>query len=418
VHVRWTTKEETISAPNASRPRVRSSALRRRRRLLRTAVIMLALAVTSLVIGVTRGNPPAATAARSTLLGRTSSLPAALPPVGRSVLRDTAVLSAPPRQGHLAPGSNPSVLPGPILIADKSNNRLLIVDPMGRVRWRFPRSGDLRKGQTFRIPDDAFFTPDGKEIVATQEDDSVISVIDIASHRIVYRYGHPGHPGAAPGYVHNPDDAMMLPDGYLISADIKNCRVVLIPPGGKAPARAYGTTGSCVHGPPTHFGSPNGAFPMRDGSYLVTEINGDWVDELTLHGAVRWSVHPPRVAYPSDTNEVANNRYLTVDYSQPGQVLEFNRAGRTLWRYRHSTGRAALDHPSLAIPLPNGDVLLNDDYDDRVIVIDPHTQRIVWQYGHDHMPGRSAGFLHTPDGVDLLPPHSLLGTHAATMGQP
>jgi outer membrane protein assembly factor BamB len=409
-----------ISAPDASGLRVPSAAVRRRRRLLRTIVIAVAVAVTSLVIGIARGNSPAATAAHPPRPGQTSGRPHALPPVDRSASgsRDAAVLSTAPRNGHLAPGSDPSVLPGPILIADKANNRLLIVDPQGRVRWQFPRRGDLKKGQTFRIPDDAFFTPDGKEIVATQEDDSVISVIDIASHRIVYRYGHPGHPGAAPGYVHNPDDAMMLPDGYLISADIKNCRVLLIPPGGKAPARTYGTIGSCVHAPPTHFGSPNGAFPMRDGSYLVTEINGDWVDELRLDGAVRWSVHPPGVAYPSDTNEVANNRYLTVDYSQPGQVLEFNRFGKTLWRYRHTSGRAALDHPSLAIPLPNGDVLLNDDYDDRVIVIDPHTQRIVWQYGHDHMPGRSAGFLHIPDGVDLLPPYSLLGTHAATMGQP
>jgi outer membrane protein assembly factor BamB len=413
-------QEETISAPNASGLRIPSAAVRRRRRLLRTTVIMLAIAVTTLVVGVTRGSQPAATAARSTSLGRTSGPPAGVAAVGHSAVgsRGAAVLSTASRHGHLAPGSDPSVLPGPILIADKSNNRLLIVDPKGRVRWRFPRPGDLKSGQTFRIPDDAFFTPDGKEIVATQEDDSVISVIDIATHRIVYRYGHPGHPGAAPGYVHNPDDAMMLPDGYLFSADIKNCRVLLIPPDGKAPARTYGTPGFCVHAPPTHFGSPNGAFPMRDGSYLVTEINGDWVDELRLDGAVRWSVHPPGVAYPSDTNEVANNRYLTVDYSQPGQVLEFNRFGKTLWRYRHTSGRAALDHPSLAIPLPNGDVLLNDDYDDRVIVIDPHTQRIVWQYGHEHTPGRSAGFLHIPDGVDLLPPYSLLGTHAATMGQP
>jgi hypothetical protein len=310
------------------------------------------------------------------------------------------------------------VLPGPILIADKANSRLLVVDPQGRVRWRFPRRGDLKAGQSFRIPDDAFFTPDGREIVATEEDDSVISVIDVATHRIVYRYGHPGVPGAAAGFVHNPDDAIMLPDGYLITADIKNCRLLLIPPGGHAPARVFGTTGSCVHQPPRHFGSPNGAFPMRDGDYLVTEINGDWVDELTLHGRVRWSVHPPGVAYPSDSNEIAPDRYLTVDYSSPGQVLEFNRAGKTLWRYHARNPQAVLDHPSLALPLPNGDVLLNDDYGDRVVVIDPHTNRIVWQYGHEHVPGTKAGYLHIPDGVDLLPPHSLAVTHARTMGQP
>ncbi|MHB1834831.1 MAG: hypothetical protein ACYCXW_07680, partial [Solirubrobacteraceae bacterium] len=76
------------------------------------------------------------------------------------------------------------------------------------------------------------------------------------------------------------------------------------------------------------------------------------------------------------------------------------------WRYAPS-GARALDHPSLARPLPNGDVLANDDYNDRVIVIDPHTDRIVWQYGHTHVAGNRPGYLSDPDGVDLAPPFSL-----------
>ena len=93
---------------------------------------------------------------------------------------------------YLAPGSDPSVLPGPVLIADKLNNRLLIVDPQGHVRWTWPQPGDLAPGQTFVVPDDAFFSPDGRYIIATQEDDFVITVIDIATGKIVWRYGHPG----------------------------------------------------------------------------------------------------------------------------------------------------------------------------------------------------------------------------------
>lgn len=107
----------------------------------------------------------------------------------------------------------------------------------------------------------------------------------------------------------------MLPDGDILIADIKNCRVLLITPGVAAPARIYGhTTQSCLHAPPGRFGSPNGAFPMADGHYLVTEINGAWVDELSLTGTVLWSTHPPGVAYPSDSNEISPDRYLTVDY--------------------------------------------------------------------------------------------------------
>ena len=87
--------------------------------------------------------------------------------------------------GGLQPGSDPSVLPGPVLIADRDNNRLVEVSPDGRVLWRFPAAGDLAPGQTFLLPDDAFFSPDGRRVIVTQEDDNVISVLDVASRRIV-----------------------------------------------------------------------------------------------------------------------------------------------------------------------------------------------------------------------------------------
>jgi hypothetical protein len=243
----------------------------------------------------------------------------------------------------------------------------------------------------------------------------VVSVISIARHKIVYRYGTPGVPGSASNHVSNPDDAMMMPDGALITSDIKNCRILLLAPPSRQlhrPRRIIGTTGVCGHNPPREFGSPNGAFPTTNGSYLVTEINNDWVTQMKLTGRVAWSTHPPAVAYPSDTNEVYPGRYLTVDYSQPGQVVEFGSSGHLLWRF------GGLNHPSLALPLPNGDILVNDDYNDRVIVIDPVTNRIVWQYGHNGVAGTAPGYLNDPDGVDLTPPDSMLITHAATMGQP
>ena len=316
-------------------------------------------------------------------------------------------------RGLLAPGSDPSALPADVLIADHHNNRLLIVDPQGRIRWEFPRPGDLAPGQTFLQPDDAFFSPDGRYIIVTQEDDFVISVISVATSKIVYRYGVPGVPGAGPNHLFNPDDAMLTPTGVIVSADIKNCRVVIITPPAHVLTRVIGqTTNACMHDPPHRFGSPNGAFPMTDGNYLITEINGDWADEMSLGGAVSWSANPPGVLYPSDTNEVYPGRYLTVDYSDPGQIVEFTSAGHLLWRM------GGFNQPSLALPLPNGDILLNDDFNHRVCVVDPATHRIVWQYGHTGKSGSAPGYLNDPDGVDLVPPDSLLVTHAATMGEP
>jgi hypothetical protein len=212
-------------------------------------------------------------------------------------------------------------------------------------------------------------------------------------------------PGPAHGRGH-------LPGGMIITADIENCRLLLLVPPSHRPRRVIGRTGVCAHDPPHLLTSPNGAFPATSGKYLVTEINGDWVSEIGLDGHLLWSTHPPGVAYPSDTVEVYPGRYLTTDYSSAGRVVEFDSRGRLLWRFR------GLDHPSLALPLPNGDILVNDDYNDRVIVIDPITHRIVWQYGHTGRPGSAPGLLDDSDGVDLTPPNSMLISHAATMGRP
>ena len=318
---------------------------------------------------------------------------------------------------NLRPGSDPSVLPAPVLIADDDNNRLLEVDPTGRVLWRFPAPGDLLPGQTFRRPDDAFFSPDGRQLIVTQEDDFVITVIDLARRRIVYRYGHPGVPGSTPGYLNNPDDAMMMPSGEILSADIKNCRLIVIRPPAHTVVRQLGTTGSCTHQLGISYGSPNGAFPLSGGGTAITEINGNWLDVLSRDGRPVLDTHPPGFTYPSDTNEVRPGLFLSADYTSPGALETFTSDGQLRWRYAPQ-GPQALNQPSLALPLPNGDILANDDKNHRVIVIDPRTNKIVWQYGHTHVPGAGDGFLNNPDGVDLAPPYSLTARFAATLHAP
>ena len=85
---------------------------------------------------------------------------------------------------------------------------------------------------------------------------------------------------------------MMMPGGMLLTSDIENCRLLLLSPPAHRPHRVIGRTGVCAHGPPHLFTSPNGAFPATNGRYLVTEINGDWVSEIGLHGRRLWSDAP------------------------------------------------------------------------------------------------------------------------------
>ena len=291
-------------------------------------------------------------------------------------------------------------VPGYVLIADRNNDRLLIVSPAKRVVWSFPRPGDVRPGQSFHDPDDAFFTPGYREISINEEFNETASIIDVHTHRIVWSYGHAGVAGSGFGYLSNPDDAYVLRNGDVMVADIKNCRVLFINHA-KRVVREIGHAGSCTHNPPAGLSSPNGATPLADGGVLVTEIGG-WVDRLSRSGHLLYSIRTP-TTYPSDAQLLPNGNILVAGFNTPGRVDELTPSGRIVWTYAPQSGPGALDRPSLAVRWPNGMIAVTDDWHHRIVVIDPRTKRIVWSYGHDGSPGTAPGYLNKPDGLDLLP---------------
>ena len=299
---------------------------------------------------------------------------------------------------------------GRLLIADRGNNRLLLVDAARHVLWRYPSPTAPAPPGGFFYPDDAFFIRHGTAIISNQEGNDTIVEIAFPSGRVLWRYGHPRVAGGGPGYLNQPDDAYLLRDGRVAVADARNCRILLIGPRGTT---QIGTTQRCAHDPPRSLGYPNGDTPLADGNLLVSEIHGSSVDEITPGGRLVWSVHLP-IAYPSDPQQLGPDLYLVADYARPGGIVEFTREGRVVWVYRPRGGEAMLDHPSLAERLPGGLICVNDDYRHRVVVIDPATRRIVWQYGRTDRAGTAAGLLNTPDGFDLLLAGGITPTHPQT----
>jgi outer membrane protein assembly factor BamB len=310
--------------------------------------------------------------------------------VGQLLADARQVVHAAPAQAvlHLPPVRR-GPLPGYLLVADRNNNRVVLISPSKRVVWR---------SRSLRGPDDAFFTPGYRTIITNEEFDQTLVEQSLRTRRTVWRYGHAGVPGSSPGYLDAPDDAYRLPRGRTTVADIRNCRIVLLSQSHRV-LRILG--GSCVHEPPRGFASPNGDTPLPEGGLLVTEIGG-WIDRLDAHGRLVWSVRSP-VAYPSDAQLLPNGRILLTSFTTPGRIVELTRDGRVTWSFGASSGRNMLAKPSLAVRFPNGFVAANDDYNHRVIVIDPHSKRIVWQYGHTGIPGSRPGYLDKPDGLDVLP---------------
>ncbi len=282
-------------------------------------------------------------------------------------------------------------LPGYLLIADRDNNRAIIVSPSKQVVWA---------STNLRGPDDAFFTPGYRSIITNEEFNDTLTEVSLTTKQRIWRYGHDAVAGSGPGYLNTPDDAYRLSNGATTVADIRNCRIVVLAHD-KRVLHVLG--GSCVHDPPRGFASPNGDTPLPDGGWLVTEIGPPgYIDRLDARGNLVWSVASP-VSYPSDAQLLPNGRILVCSFETPGKIVEMTRTGHVTWSFGASSGPNELSKPSLAVRLPNGMIASNDDWNHRVIVIEPHTNRIVWQYGHTGVPGSSPGYLNKPDGLDLLP---------------
>jgi putative pyrroloquinoline-quinone binding quinoprotein/Kelch motif protein len=301
---------------------------------------------------------------------------------------------------------------GQLMIADRGNNRLLVVNAEKHILWRFPSRTHPAPPGGFYFPDDAFFIHGGEGIISNEEQNERIVQLSYPGGKLLWSYGHPGVTGSEPGYLHEPDDAYLLRNGTVSVADAQNCRVLLISPTKKI-LKAFGNPSSCSHEPPHLLGSPNGDTPLANGDILVSEVNGSYIDEITPAGKLVWSVQLP-IEYPSDPQQLGPDRYLVADYTKPGGIYEFNRAGKILWSYSPPSGNGMLNHPSLAERLPNGLIATNDDYRDRVVIIDPKTKRIVWQYGVTGEPGTGPNHLHIPDGFDLLAPNGTTPTHPFT----
>ncbi|MDE2031166.1 MAG: hypothetical protein KGI58_02840, partial [Patescibacteria group bacterium] len=307
-----------------------------------------------------------------------------------------------------------------VLIADRGNNRIIEVTPDKKIVWEYK----------FDLPklglgaDDAFFTDDGKSIIVNLEEYHTIEVIDYATKKVTWSYGVAGKPGSKDGMLNTPDDAYKLPNGDITVADIKNCRVLEISPDKKI-VRQYGQAGKCKN-TEGYLNKPNGDTPLANGHTFISNIVGRTLVELDQAWKQVFTMPFP-VNYPSDPQLTKAGNILISDYSNPGQIVEVSRQGDIVWKFNGQSGDVKLNHPSLAVELPNGNILSNDDLNHRVIVIDKNTKKIIWQYGVTGKPGSGPDQLNIPDGMDIImrnpadetpiPPSSISFDNVLKIGQ-
>ena len=291
-------------------------------------------------------------------------------------------------------------LPYPIVIADRRNNRLIEIAPDKSIVWEFS-SPNLK---VYRGNEDVNFSHDGRQLAVSEEDNFDVHIVDYEKRELVWTYGTPDVRGSAEGLLNYPDDAHLLEDGQFLTADIRNCRILIVDPKDSRITTQWGKPGNCTHNPPHALAYPNGATPLENGDILVTEISQAWISRITRAGEVLWSVKAPNIRYPSDAFPTVDGQQVIVaDFWKPGRVVIFDPMTRKIsWEYFVKDGDKMLDHSSIARELPDtGDILVVDDLNDRVIVIDRKTKEIIWQYGELKKKGHAPGLLNYPDGFDI-----------------
>ena len=119
------------------------------------------------------------------------------------------------------------------------------------------------------------------------------------------------------------------------------------------------------------------------------------VGDLTLMAGTGTPGGQPEAPSCTNPSGCPDNRVLLVD-----------RHGNIVWQYGQfgvaDSGPNQLNVPVQATWLPNLHVLITDQANERIIEVNPLTQKIVWQYGMTGTAGNGPNQLNNPNCAELL----------------
>jgi hypothetical protein len=155
---------------------------------------------------------------------------------------------------------------------------------------------------------------------------------------------------------------------------------------GKQIVWQYGTTGVSGNGP-EQLNNPNCAELLENGHILICDENNNRAIEVTRDGRIVWqygsgdpNVNDP-VSGVAFASRLKNGHTLITD-SNHARIVEIDRDKNVVWEYFTNTdpnsnqrgGTGPL--PTRALRLKNGHTLISDQYNHRVIEVNPHKQLV------------------------------------------
>ncbi len=292
-------------------------------------------------------------------------------------------------------------VPGDILIADQFNNRVIEARPDGTIVWQFglgpndfsPRSiigcNDAQRVGPFTLMAGTG-TPPG---VIPQAPDGAVDnrvILVDPNGRIVWQYGKFGQTGDGPDLLSAPVQSTWLPDTDVLITDQGNNRIIEVtlekhivwqfPP--------LGDTNDI-----DQLNAPNSAELLENGHILISDESDNRVIEVTRdHKIVKIFTAGGTLGAVAFASRLPNGDTLMTDAGN-SCATEVNAKDQIVWQYFTNLDPLSIAEPAptRAIRLRNGDTLISDQFNNRVIQVNMAKQ-IVADYGLPLEDGNNVGF--------------------------
>ncbi|MFN0062802.1 MAG: NHL repeat-containing protein [Myxococcaceae bacterium] len=251
---------------------------------------------------------------------------------------------------------------GSLLVADKFNQRILRIQPTR------PAGYSLLLSRFAEDPDSGHLLPDGTLLVARTAAHRVER--QTASGSVIWSYGS-GSSTCADGNLDLPSDLALLANGNYLVVDQDHARLLEITPTGSK-AWQLGRSDCATGFGPDELAQPFHVDVEPNGRILVAEVGAHTVSEIV----------------PG-----AGPTGATV-------IWQFGERGVA------GSDEAHLQRPTSARRLPNGDVLIADSDNHRILQVRPTLPAggtVVWSFGVTGVPGNDLTHLYWPYDVSRSP---------------
>ena len=304
--------------------------------------------------------------------------------------------------------------PGNVLIADQWNNRVIETTPAGAIVWSFglgpndfSTNSPISVNDAERVGDYTLMADPGDApgVIPQSPDGAVdnrVLLVD-PTGKIVWQYGQFGQTGDGPNLLNTPVQCTFVPGFNVLITDQGNSRIIEVNynqeivwqyPGGDTNAD-------------DQLSAPNSAEMLANGHVLIADQGNSRALEVTAAGEIVNTFSAGgTVNILAFASRLPNGDTLLTDAGN-ARIVEVDANDDVVWQY-FTTNTAASDgagamsvaapQPTRAVRLANGDTLISDQLNNRVIRIDS-SGNILADYGKplpldgDTFSGGSAGIL-------------------------